>query len=132
MSRIDAEALAAERAPTLELSKLLALRVRIGDVKTRALLAYTTGKVESGELLASFLVHVSDVRSHLNAMILHERDRLEKKARSLGERETEALADMWADALADEHDDREPREAPKQGDAPAAPQAKPTSKAKKK
>jgi len=131
VSRIDAEALAAERAPTLELSKLLALRVRIGDVKTRALAAFTSGKVESGELLASFLVHVSDVRSHLNAMILHERDRLEKKARSLGEHESEALADMWADALADEHEDREPREPVKEA-GPIETQRAPKPTGKKK
>jgi TRAP transporter TAXI family solute receptor len=133
VSQIDAEALAAERAPTLELSKLLALRVRIGDTKTRALAAFTSGKVESGELLASFLVHVSDVRSHLNAMILHERDRLEKKARSLGERETEALADMWADALADEHEDREPRAPSKVPEvAPHSTSPTPKSSGKKK
>lgn len=108
VSKIDAEALVLERAPTLDLSRLLALRARLGDAKTRALSAFTDGKVHSDELLSSFLTHVSDVRSHLNAMILHERERLEKKARSLGAQESSALAEMWADALADEHEDREP------------------------
>lgn len=117
VTKIDAEALEAERAPTLELSKLLSLRARLGDAKRRALAAFADGKVHSDELLSSFLTHVSDVRSHLNAMILHERERLEKKARALGEREAQALRDMWADALADEHDDR--------GAAPPAPKPEP-------
>lgn len=128
VSTIDSEALALERAPTLELSKLLALRARLGDAKTRALAAFTAGNVHSSELLASFLTHVSDVRSHLNAMILHERERMEKKARALGEKETQALADMWADALADEHDDREPAApaaTPASGTPPAATPAAP-------
>lgn len=129
VTKIDSEALEAERAPTLELSKLLSLRARLGDAKRRALAAFSAGNIHSEELLASFLTHVSDVRSHLNAMILHERERMEKKARSLGEKEAQALREMWADALADEHEDREPKGAksPPAAAAKSAPAETPKS-----
>lgn len=107
VSAIEAEALEVERAAVLELGKLLPLRARLGDTKSRALAAFADGKVHSEELLGSFLTHVSDVRSHLNAMILHERERMEKKARTLGDRENDALREMWEDALQEEHGDRE-------------------------
>lgn len=109
VSRIDREALQLERDSRLDLARMVALRTRLGEVKTRALEAFARGQVHSEELLSSFLAHVSDVRSHLNAMILHERDRLEKRARTIGGREEDVLRELWEDALADAHDDREPR-----------------------
>ena len=133
VTQIDAEALEAERSPTLDLSRLLALRARLGDAKRRALAAFTAGKVHSDELLSSFLTHVTDVRSHLNSMILHERERIEKKARALGAEESEALREMWADALEDEHDDRVAAGSTASAE-PAAPKAEPSaaSRGKKK
>lgn len=107
VSAIEVEALEVEKAAVLDLGRLLPLRARLGATKSRALAAFADGKVHSEELLSSFLTHVSDVRSHLNAMILHERERIEKKARGLGERENAALREMWEDALAEEHGDRE-------------------------
>lgn len=113
VSAIEAEALEVERAAVLDLGKLLPLRARLGEAKSRALTAFADGKVHSQELLGSFLTHVSDVRSHLNAMILHERERIEKKARTLGDRENAAMREMWEDALNEEHEDRELAPPPK-------------------
>ncbi|MDQ3032363.1 MAG: TAXI family TRAP transporter solute-binding subunit [Myxococcota bacterium] len=115
VSRIDREALELEREARLDLAKLIALRTRLGEAKTLALDAFSRGKVHSDELLSSFLTHVSDVRSHLNAMILHERDRLEKTARAQGKDEESALRELWDDALAEELADRVPREPPTRG-----------------
>ena len=110
VSRIDRDALQLERDSHLDLARMVALRTRLGEVKARALDAFARGQVHSEELLSSFLAHVSDVRSHLNAMILHERDRLEKRARASGAREEEVLRELWEDALSEEHGDREPRD----------------------
>ncbi|UJR78671.1 TAXI family TRAP transporter solute-binding subunit [Sandaracinus amylolyticus] len=107
VSRIDREALALERETHLDLARMVVLRTRLGETKTRALEAFARGQVHSEELLSSFLVHVADVRSHLNAMILHERDRIEKRARAIGRDEEAALREMWEEALADVRADRE-------------------------
>src|SRR5262249_3081275 len=109
VSAIDREALVLEREARLDLAKLLALRARLGDAKTRALEAFQRGAIHSEELLSSFLTHVTDVRSHLNAMILHERERREKTARARGGDEEQILRELWEDALAEEHEDRETR-----------------------
>ncbi|MFO0710951.1 MAG: TAXI family TRAP transporter solute-binding subunit [Sandaracinus sp.] len=100
VSAIDRDVLAAERAPNLELQALLDLRVRLGEVKNRALESFAKGSIHSEELLSSFLTHVSDVRSHLNAMILSERERLQKKARTRDASEEEkVMRELWKDAL---------------------------------
>ncbi len=100
VSAIDREVLAAERAPNLELTHLLELRVKLGEVKTRALDAFAKGAIHSEELLSSFLTHVSDVRSHLNAMILSERERLQKKARTTdANAEERVMRKLWKNAL---------------------------------
>lgn len=100
VSGIDREVLAAERAPNLELTHLLELRAKLGEVKTRALDAFAKGSIHSEELLSSFLTHVSDVRSHLNAMILSERERLQKKARTQDASDEEkVMRALWRDAL---------------------------------
>lgn len=105
VSVIDRDVLAAERAPTLELQQLLDLRVRLGEVKARALEAFAQGSIHSEELLSSFLTHVSDVRSHLNAMILSERERLQKKARTRDAgHEEDVMRELWAHALHDAPD----------------------------
>ncbi|MBN8616269.1 MAG: hypothetical protein J0L92_37130 [Deltaproteobacteria bacterium] len=100
VSVIDRDVLAAERAPNLELQTLLDLRVRLGEVKARALESFAKGSIHSEELLSSFLTHVSDVRSHLNAMILSERERLQKKARTRDAGHEEAvMRELWEGAL---------------------------------
>jgi TRAP transporter TAXI family solute receptor len=106
VSEIDREVLEHERDARLDVARLLALRQRLGEVKTSALESFAKGQIHSEELLSSFLTHVSDVRSHLNAMILHERERREKTARARGGNEEESLRQMWSEALAEEHDDR--------------------------
>ena len=118
VSRIDRDVLDQERSASLDLAKLLELRQLLGDVKTRALDAFARGSIHSEELLSSFLTHVSDVRSHLNAMILSERERLSKQARASGDRAEEVMRELWADALHEEHGDRELRAStpPKQPD----------------
>lgn len=107
VSRVDREALELEREARLDLAKLIALRTRLGEAKTRALEAFSRGTIHSDELLSSFLTHVGDVRSHLNAMILHERDRREKSARAQGQDEEKALRELWDEALEEQHGDRE-------------------------
>ena len=57
-------------------------------------------------LLNSFLAHVNDVRSYLDALILHERERLEKKARR-SEDEDEARRELWLGAVASLPEDEE-------------------------
>ena len=106
ISRIDREVIALERSARLDLGRLVALRTALGDVKARGLSAFERGLVHSEELLSSFLIHAQDVRTHLDAMILHERERLEKTARSQGGDEDRALRQMWEEALAEEIDDR--------------------------
>jgi hypothetical protein len=50
------------------------------------------------------------VRSHLNAMILSERERLQKKARTREpQAEESVMNELWRDALDEEHQDRAPR-----------------------
>jgi hypothetical protein len=109
VSRLDREVLELEKSARLDVRKLLELRAALGETKSRALDAFAQGAIHSEELLSSFLTHVSDVRSHLNAMILHERDRLEKSARAKGHDEERVIRELWEEALADEHADREER-----------------------
>lgn len=100
VSVIDRDVLAAERAPNLELQHLLDLRRKLGEVKARALESFAKGAIHSEELLSSFLTHVSDVRSHLNAMILSERERLQKKARTRDAgHEEDVMRELWEGAL---------------------------------
>lgn len=111
VSQIDREALELERSARLDLGRLIALRTRLGVVKTGALDAFARGQIHSDELLSSFLTHVADVRSHINAMILHERERREKAARARGgEREEQEMRELWEEALAEELGDREVRD----------------------
>ena len=58
----------------------------------------------SDELLTAFLLHVGDVRDHLDDLILHARERLEKKARREGgvSDEDAILQRLWNDAMHDE------------------------------
>lgn len=109
-SQIERKALELERDSRLDLERLFELRSKLGETKTQALEAFQRGEVHSEELLGTFLVHVADVRSHLSAMILHERERLEKTARARGGDEEKVLRALWEEALAEEHEDRAPRE----------------------
>lgn len=107
VARIDREALGIEESPTLDLPKMISLRSQLGKAKNDALSAYQKGEVHSEELLSSFLVHCADVRQHLDRLIVSERENLQKNARRAGEGQAEAMRTLWADALAEVHDDRE-------------------------
>ena len=110
VSALDRNVLEVERSAQLDLHRLLELRAQLGEVKGRALEAFAKGNIHSEELLSSFLTHVSDVRSHLNSMILSERERLQKKARTREpQAEESVMSELWRDALDDEHQDRAPR-----------------------
>jgi TRAP transporter TAXI family solute receptor len=110
VSVLDRKVLDVERSAQLDLHRLLELRAQLGEVKARALDAFAKGNIHSEELLSSFLTHVSDVRSHLNAMILSERERLQKKARTREpQAEESVMNELWRDALDEEHQDRAPR-----------------------
>jgi TRAP-type uncharacterized transport system substrate-binding protein len=98
---IEREAADLERAASLDLEKLIALRQRIITLKTQALDDYANGKLRSPELLAGFVAQASDAREHLDALILHARERLEKKARREADvgGEEQRLAELWRDAI---------------------------------
>jgi TRAP transporter TAXI family solute receptor len=106
-ARIDRDAMAVEDAATLDLPRMLALRGELGKVKTSALAAFARGEIHSEELLSSFLVHCADVRQHLDRMILSERERMQKVARGKGEAEADTMRALWAEALQEEHDDKQ-------------------------
>lgn len=90
----------------------LALRTRRGEARTRALEAVQKqkGAIHSEELLSSFLVRVADVRWHLDAMSLDERERRERTARVHGADEERVLHEPWQDALAEERAGRAMRD----------------------
>jgi len=119
VARIDREALGLEEAPSLDLPKMISLRSQLGKTKNDALSAYQKGEIHSEELLSSFLVHCADVRQHLDRLIVSERENLQKNARRAGEGQAEAMRTLWADALADVHEDREVVP-PRTSNAPAA------------
>lgn len=101
VSAIDRVVLDLEREAKLDLAKLLVLRNQLGEIKGRALQAFADGNVHSEELLSSFLTHVSDVRSHLHAMILSERQRMQRQARDAGTTADEVMSELWEGALRD-------------------------------
>jgi TRAP transporter TAXI family solute receptor len=131
-ARIDRDAMAVEDAASLDLVKMLALRGELGKVKSNALAAFARGEIHSEELLSSFLVHCADVRQHLDRMILSERERMQKVARGKGEAEADAMRALWAEALQEEHDDKEivaPKPAPRKSVVPPAVEPEPSDPA---
>lgn len=67
----------------LDLDALLALRQQLGALKAEALRLHAEGQLEGAETLATFLAQVTDARHHLNALILHERERREEEELAL-------------------------------------------------
>lgn len=88
----------------LDLPRLLTIQRRLGELKNEALEGYAEGKIASADLLNSFLAHVTDVRAYLNALVLHERERLEKKARRDPEHEDAIRRELWRDAVRGQDD----------------------------
>lgn len=104
VTSLEREVLALDAEATPELERILDLRRRLGEIKTSGLSEHADGRMASDELLTAFLLHVGDGRDHLDDLMLHARERLEKKARREGDvgEEDAILARLWSDAL---HDD---------------------------
>lgn len=97
---VEREALTLELAPVLDLQSLLQLRHRLTKIKNEALDAFAKGRIAGDELMTAFLAHANDARGYLNAMILHERERLEKVAARTGSpASTTELSRLWDEAI---------------------------------
>lgn len=101
VTKLEREILELESKADLDLARLVAIQRTLGEIKNRALVGYGEGEISSADLLNSFLAHVTDVRTNLNALILHERERLEKVARSERGGE-EARRELWRNAMGED------------------------------
>lgn len=99
-TKIEREILELETQARLDLEELLRRRQRITELKADALERFAEGNIKGEELMASFLAHVTDIREHLNALILHERTRIEKQAARSGT-EGQKLDALWTAAVGD-------------------------------
>lgn len=101
VSEIERKAADLENAATLDLGQLLDLRREVTRLKTEALNKFVHGQLKGEELMSSFLAHVSDTREAINNLILHERSRLERLARtgSAYNQEEVRLEELWSRAL---------------------------------
>lgn len=104
VTKLEREVLKLELEADLDLPRLLTIQRRLGELKNEALEGYAEGKIASADLLNSFLAHVTDVRAYLNALVLHERERLEKKARRDPEHEDAIRRELWRDAVRGQDD----------------------------
>ena len=95
VAKVERQALVLSRAPTLDLSALLPLQDEVSRIKGEALERFADGELEGEELMSGFLAHTSDARDFLMRLILHQRDKLEERARAL-RRPAEAL---WNEAV---------------------------------
>ena len=103
VTRIERRALELEKKPEMDLHELMVARHRLSEIKNNALEKFSRGELKGEEFMSSFLSHVTDVRTYLNMMILHERERLEEEAARGGsaadsEKRMEAL---WEEAVGD-------------------------------
>ncbi len=98
VTKLEREVLHLELAADLDLPRLLKIQRELSELKNRALEGYGAGRIASADLLNSFLNHVTDVRTYLNALILHERERLEKKARR-SDHEDDVRRELWLGAV---------------------------------
>lgn len=101
VTSLEREVLELELAADLDLPRLLQIQRQLGEIKNQALASYGAGVLRSADLLNSFLAHVNDVRTYLNALVLHERERLEKIARRDPDHEDEVRRELWRDAVGD-------------------------------
>lgn len=103
VTRTERAALELEMKPTLDLDQLLRLRHSLSELKSDALEKYIAGTIKGEELLAGFLTHVTDVRNYLNALILHERQRMEKAAAksNASPDEKARMEKLWVAAVGD-------------------------------
>ncbi|MCB9617321.1 MAG: hypothetical protein H6722_33230 [Sandaracinus sp.] len=104
VTALERDVLSLDAIAAPDLDHLIGLRRRLGELKTSGLSEHAEGRMASDELLTAFLLHVGDVRDHLDDLILHARERLEKKARREGgvSDEDAILQRLWNDAMHDE------------------------------
>lgn len=104
VTALEREVLLLDATATPDLERLIELRRKLGELKTSGLSEHAEGRMASDELLTAFLLHAGDVRDHLDDLILHARQRLEKRARREGGGSDEdvILQRLWHDALHDE------------------------------
>ena len=107
VTKLEREVLQLELEADLDLPRLLTIQRRLGELKNEALEGYAEGKISSADLLNSFLAHVTDVRAYLNALVLHERERLEKKARRDPEHEDAIRRELWLGAVRGHEEEEE-------------------------
>jgi len=107
VNALEKKVMRLERRASPDIEALLSLRRELQRVKVRGLEAYAGGRMASAELLSSFLLHINDVRDQVDDLLLHARERLEKKARRQGDVENEdaLVEELWGAARADGDDD---------------------------
>jgi len=71
-TELELQALDQERHGTLDAVRLLALRRRLSEIKSEALEKHAEGVLKGEDQMASFLLHVADVRSYLQSLYAHE------------------------------------------------------------
>jgi TRAP-type uncharacterized transport system substrate-binding protein len=74
VTRIEEQAEAMERAGSASGPQLIALRERLARLKTEALDRFAEGELTGKELLAAFLVQVSDARNYLSGLVRKQDD----------------------------------------------------------
>lgn len=101
VNEIERQAADLEDEATMDLGRLLELRREVTRLKTDALDKFVHGNLKGEDLMSSFLAHVSDTRESINNLILHERSRLERLARSdsSASQSEIRLAELWQKAL---------------------------------
>jgi TRAP-type uncharacterized transport system substrate-binding protein len=103
VTRLEQEALTLERQAIPPVGELLRLRAELGRVKTEALERFARGELKGAELMSGFLTHVNDVRGHLTALVMSERERIADEARDTvpdDEQDARFRAE-WAAAIAE-------------------------------
>lgn len=75
VTEIEKKALKLEMVHPIDLGEAQRLRARLGELKTEAIEKFALGDLKGEEFMNSFLVHVTDVRTYLNSLILYERER---------------------------------------------------------
>ena len=87
-TELELQALDQERHGTLDAVRLLALRRRLSELKSEALEKHAEGVLKGEDQMASFLLHVADVRRYLESLYAHE----SRQQAAITEAVTEAAA----------------------------------------
>jgi TRAP-type uncharacterized transport system substrate-binding protein len=70
VSDLEAQAIALDESSPRSRGGFLALRRQLNQLKLEAMDAYDRNLIDDANLMPSFLAHVADLRSHLNAVLL--------------------------------------------------------------